>query len=98
MACQTLLNTTSYIKFAEKNNLVSDANNILTSAESCYKFIMDSVDFKESHTGLEDVEIEIDIMRECYRTHKKMDTSIYTSCWRLPQRKRKELELRKAFR
>ena len=98
MACQTLLNTTSYVKFAEKNNLVSDANNLLTSAESCYKFITDSVDFKESHTGLEDVEIEIEIMAKCYKTHKKMDTAIYSSCWRLPQRKRKEIILRKVFR
>lgn len=97
MACQTLLNTTSYVKFAEKNGLVSDANNILTSAESCYKFIKDNIDFTESHTGLEDVRIEIEIMAKCYRTHKKLNSAINTSCWREPQRKRKELDLRKVF-
>ena len=96
MACQTLLNTTTYIKFAEKNGLVSDANNILTSAESCYKFITDSIDFSESHTGLEDVKIEIEIMAKCYRTHKKLNSEINTHCWREPQRKRKELETQKA--
>ena len=96
MACQTLLNTTSYVRFAENNGLVSDKDNILTSAESCYKFITDSIDFSESHTGLEDVKIEIEIMAECYRTHKKLNSEINTHCWREPQRKRKELASRKA--
>ncbi len=98
MACQTLLNTTSYIKFAKRNDFVSSADNVLTSAESCYRFIMNSVDFKESHTGLEDVEIEIEIMARCYKTHKKMDTKINGYCWKMPQKKKKELELRKVFR
>lgn len=91
MACQTLLNTTSYVKFAENNGLVSDANNLLTSAESCYRFITDMVDFSESHTGLEDVKIEIVIMAKCFATHKKMNKEINTSCWRIVQNKRREL-------
>lgn len=97
MACQVLLNSTSYIKFALQNGLESKAGNIQTSAEACYKFLTNSVDFTEEHTGLEDVRIEIDIMAKCFSTHKKMDKNINTSCWRLPQRKRKELDLRKVF-
>ena len=97
MACQVLLNSTSYIKFALQNGLESEAGNIQTSAEACYKFLTNSVDFTEEHTGLEDVRIEIDIMAKCFSTHKKMDKNINTSCWRLPQRKRRELDLRKVF-
>lgn len=97
MACQVLLNSTSYIKFALQNGLESEAGNIQTSAEACYKFLTNSVDFTEEHTGLEDVRIEIDIMAKCFSTHKKMDKNINTSCWRLPQRKRKKLDLRKVF-
>lgn len=97
MACQVLLNSTSYIKFALQNGLESEAGNIQTSAEACYKFLTNSVDFTEEHTGLEDVRIEIDIMAKCFSTHKKMDKNINTSCWRLPQKKRKELNLRKVF-
>ena len=97
MACQTLLNTKTYIDFAEKNGLISPADNVLTSAEACYKFLTKNVDFTESHTGLEDVQIEVEIMARCYKTHKKMSTEINRGCWRLPQRKRKELELRKVF-
>ena len=97
LACQTLLNTTSYIKFAIKNGLESDKGNILTNAESCYKFLTNSVDFEESHTGLEDVRIEVEIMAKCFATHKKMDKRINSACWRLPQRKRRELDLREVF-
>ena len=96
-ACQTLLNTATYIKFAEQNGLVSCADNVLTSAESCYKFLTQNLNFKESHTGLEDVEIEVEILARCYKTHKKMNTAINSACWRLPQRKRKEISLRKTF-
>jgi hypothetical protein len=98
MACQTVLNRTTYIKFALQNGLVSEKNNIQTSAECCYKYLTNYTDFVESHTGLEDVEIEVEIMAKCFATHKKMDKSINTACWRLPQKKRKELELRQVFK
>ena len=90
MACQTLMKRATYIKFAEKNGLVSPNNNLMTSAEACYKYITKNIDFKEEHTGLEDVRIEVQILKECYRQHKKMDTSINSSCWRIPQAYRKE--------
>lgn len=98
MACDTILNRTSYIKFAIQNGFVSESNNIQTSAENAYRYIKKLIDFKESHTGLEDVKIEIEIMAECYRQHKKMEKSINPSCWRKVQRKRKELELREVFK
>lgn len=98
MACQTLLNTTSYVKFALQNDLKTNTGNLLTSAESCYQFITKSIDFVEEHTGLEDVRIEIEIMAKCFATHKKMDKKVYSACWLLPQRKRKELELRETFK
>ena len=97
MACQVVLNSTSYIKFALQNGFVSEKDNIQTSAEVCYRFLTKQVEFIESHTGLEDVRIEVEIMAKCFSTHKKMDKNINTSCWRLPQKKRKELELRKVF-
>lgn len=93
MACQTVLNTVTYIKFAMKNNLMSKAGNVQTSAEACYKFLTGSPTFKENHTGLEDVEIEIDIMVKCYRAHKKMNKDINSFCWQLPQKKKKEFLL-----
>lgn len=90
-ACNTILNRSSYIKFAEKNNFISEKNNILTNAECAYKYITKNINFKEEHTGLEDVKIEIAIMAYCYKQHKKIINNINTSCWRLVQKKRKEL-------
>ena len=98
MACDTLLNRTSYIDFAIKNDLISDKNNIQTSAECAYKYIKNAIDFKENHTGLEDVEIEVDIMAKCYKQHKKMTTDINPACWMKVQKKRKELDLRAVFK
>ncbi len=42
------------------------------TAEVLYRFITNNPDFEESHTGLEDVEIETIILVECFRAHKKM--------------------------
>ena len=97
MACDTVLNRKTYIDFAEKNGLISEANNISTSAENAYRYILKKMDFVESHTGLEDVKIEVEIMAYCYKQHKKMEKCINPSCWRKVQRKRKELDLRVAF-
>lgn len=91
MACNAILNRTTYIDFAEKNGLISDCGNILTSAENAYRYILGDMEFIESHTGLEDVEIEVEIMAYCYRQHKKLEKKINPGCWRIPQKKRKEL-------
>lgn len=98
MACQVVMNTTSYIKFALQNDFVSPSDNILTNAECCYRFLKNAIDFKESHTGLEDVEIEIEIMAKCFSMHRKMNKNINSACWRIPQKKRKELDLKKVFK
>lgn len=98
MACSCLMNRPSYIKFAETNNFISEAGNILTNAEVCYKYITKDLDFKEEHTGLEDVFIEIAIMAYCYRQHKKFETKVYSSCWRTVQKKRREIELNNTFK
>lgn len=98
MACDVLLNRNSYVNFAMENGFVSDANNILTSAECAYRYIKNKCDFIESHTGLEDVKIEVEIFAKCISLHKKMDTSINSSCWRKVQRKRKHMELKAVFK
>ena len=98
MACQVVMNSMSYVKFALQNGLESEKGNLQTSAECCYRFLKKQVDFMESHTGLEDVRIEVEIMAKCFSTHKKMDKKINSACWRLPQRKRKELDLRETFK
>ena len=91
MACQVIMDTRKYAKFAIQNGLVSEKGNIQTSAESCFKFLTDDVNFIESHTGLEDVKIEVQIMAKCLKTHKRLDRKINSACWRLPQTKAKKM-------
>lgn len=91
MACQVLLARPSYINFALENGFVSDADNILTNAECCYRYITKNIDFEEEHQGLDDVRIEAEILKACFAQHKKMDTSPSACCWRIVQKKRKEM-------
>lgn len=90
MACDVILSRPSYIKFAEENRFISENGNIQTSAECAYRYIAKNADFVESHTGLEDVLIEVAIMSYCYRQHKKMDKTLNSGCWRKVQKARAE--------
>lgn len=42
------------------------------TAEIIYRFITGNADFIESHTALEDVEIETEIIMACYKSHKAL--------------------------
>ena len=93
LATQTLLQQKTFFKMAEKNNWFSEKGNLLTNAEITYNYIKKMSDFKEEHKGLEDVRIEIEIMAHCFRQHKKMNTNINTSCWRLVQKAYKKYKV-----
>ena len=93
LATQTLLQQKTFFKMAEKNDWFSEKGNLLTNAEVTYNYIKKMSDFKEEHKGLEDVRIEIEIMVHCFRQHKKMNTNINTSCWRLVQKAYKEYKV-----
>ena len=91
MSCTSILNTENYINFAIENNFVSDCGNIQTSAEVVYKYLTNNVDFSESHTGLEDVKIEIEIMLAVLRSGMEYKENIYSACWRTVQNTRKAM-------
>ena len=93
LATQTLLQQKTFFKMAEKNDWFSEKGNLLTNAEVTYNYINKMSDFKENHTGLEDVRIEIEIMAHCFKQHKKMNTNINPSCWRLVQKAYKEYKV-----
>lgn len=62
----------TYRKFCEENGYLTKNGQLRFTAEICYRFISKDSTFKESHTGLEDVEIETEILRYCHRQHKPM--------------------------
>ena len=61
-----------YRVWCEQNGYITKNNQCRFSAEVLYKYITGNDDFIESHTGLEDVMIEKDILAYCYSRHKKM--------------------------
>ena len=67
----------TYRQFCKDNNLLTKNGRLSTTAENLYRFIIGDIDFEESHTGLEDVQIEREIMFYCYRQHKPMRKLLY---------------------
>jgi DNA polymerase III epsilon subunit-like protein len=62
----------SYRKFCEEYDLKTKNGRLSTTAENLYKFLLNDPYFEEEHTGLEDVQIEREIMFYCFRQHKPM--------------------------
>ena len=93
MACSSILNTENYIFFALEHGFVSEHNNIQTSAETAYRYLKNEINFEESHTGLEDVKIEIEIMLAVLRSGMEYSDKIYSACWQKVQKKRKEMNV-----
>lgn len=91
-ACQTLYKK-RYARFCEENGFIKpETGNLLTSAEIGYRFLTNEPDFTESHTGLEDVEIEIQLMLKVISTKKKVNKAPNGFCWKIPQKYRSDYE------
>ena len=67
----------TYKKFCQQNGYITKNGQLRFTAEICYRFISRNLDFEESHTGLEDVEIETEILRYCHRQHKPMKKKLW---------------------
>lgn len=77
MARDVILKMPTYRKFCEKYGLLTKNGRLSASAENLYRFITKDPTFVESHTGLEDVMIEKEILAYCYRQHKKMRRKLW---------------------
>lgn len=92
MACSSFLRSKWYIKWAIKNGYVSEAGNVKTNAEVAYRYITKQKDFEEKHMGIDDVKIEMEIMKKVLTGRMKYETSINHGCWRIPQKVKKQME------
>lgn len=77
MSKDILSNKKTYCNFCKENGYLTKNNQIRLTAEIIYRFITGDNDFKESHTGLEDVMIEKEILSYCYRQHKSMKKELW---------------------
>lgn len=77
MANWVVAKTPTYVDFCFANGYLTKNGRPQVKAEILYKYISGNDDFIESHTGLEDVLIEKEIMAYCFRKHKKMRKKLY---------------------
>ena len=62
----------TYRRFCEENGYITKNGQLSMTAENLYRFISKQDDFQEDHMGLEDVLIEVQILKYCDRQHKAM--------------------------
>lgn len=72
-ANQTFMKSRNYIKYTTNNGLIAKKGLPSTSAETAYRYIAKDNGFIESHTALDDAQIEMIILQKALRYHKKMD-------------------------
>lgn len=79
MASDTIGKEKGYKAFCERNGFLTKHKvpRVRLTAEILYRYISGNVDFEESHTGLEDVEIESEIFITCLKKHKKMRKNVW---------------------
>lgn len=73
MAREVFKNDENYIKFCEENNYLTAYKKPRYTAEILYRYMTNDTTFVESHTGLEDVDIERQIFVECLRRNPNVD-------------------------
>ena len=65
MARATFSRDEEYIAFCTEHQFLNKHNKPQLTAEVLYRYLTNNIEFVESHTGLEDVEIEMQIFLEC---------------------------------
>lgn len=78
LSCKHILNTEEYKDLCKKNGWKSKSGKYYTtSAEKCYSYFTGNTDFVESHTAIEDAEIESELFVEILkRTKNKYEGGI----------------------
>ena len=72
MARDVIYNMPAYREFCEANGFLTSTGKLPLTAEILYRFISNDLEFEESHTGLEDVQIEREILLYCLRSGQPM--------------------------
>jgi hypothetical protein len=77
MAEDVVCKMPTYKTFCESQGYTLKNGKPRKTAEILYRFISGDWEFQESHTGLEDVLIEAQILFYCYRQHKPMRKALF---------------------
>lgn len=71
-SCDSLFQQKRFKRIAIEQNWLTEKGNIRTSAEIAYRYITGNYQFMETHTALEDAEIEARILQEVLRQKKRI--------------------------
>lgn len=86
MAQDVICKMPTYIKFCQERGYILPHNGApRKTAEIIFRFITGDDNFEESHTGLEDVMIETEIMWYCFRQKKPMRKLLYENSREFPE-------------
>lgn len=77
MARSVIAKMPTYRRFCEEHGYITKQNQVRLTAEVLHRFIHNDLTFVESHTGLEDVLIEAEILAYCQKQHKPMKKVLY---------------------
>ena len=77
MSREVLKNNDTYGEFCYENNFLTSRMCKRFTAEIIFRFLTGSLDFEESHTGLEDVLIEKEIFSYCLEQNPEIDGRLW---------------------
>lgn len=78
MARSVVAEMPTYKQFCYDNCYITKTGKCKLTAEVLYRFIKNDITFIESHTALEDVLIEKEILAYCFKQHKKMSRLLFS--------------------
>lgn len=78
MARSVVAEMPTYKQFCYDNRYITKTGKCKLTAEVLYRFITQDNTFIESHTALEDVLIEKEILAYCFKQHKKMSRLLFS--------------------
>ena len=91
-ACEVLYSRPSFLNFVNDHDYLTKTNNPKTTVEIGYRYITNDTTFVEKHMGLDDVVAESQILAKCYIQHKRHESGIIGSPWRIVSKYKKSLE------
>lgn len=89
LSCKFICSRKGYLKFVLRNKFLTAKNNVITNAETVYKYVSNDLKYNEPHTGYLDlISCEIPILQAILRLKKslKSDASMVYAWrkWELP--------------
>lgn len=91
-ACEVLYSRQSFLNFVNNHDYLTKTNNPKTTVEIGYKYVTGDTDFVEKHMGLDDVVAECRILAKCFAQHKRHESGIIGSPWRIVSKFKKSRE------